>query len=462
MNVNTGRTVTVFRGNTKIQGGFIADKDGEIRAATGWNRKERVIDQFVRKKGSDEWKIIHKISPRKRDKYEFLYFSDENPNKVYVNANLGEDKTGIYLYDLETEKYSERLFGLESVDAGGIAVDRWGKFLGYRYTTKHPKTLWIDENEKAIRDAIKSLFKGKYTSIVGRSDDDSAIVIRTMSGRDPGTYYLLKDKQNLIKIGDSNPRLPAKDLADVKYVSYKTRDGRKTRAYVTIPNGKPPFPAVVMPHGGPWARDVNIYDEWTQLLANNGYIVIQPQFRGSEGYGLEHWIAGDKNWGLTMQDDNDDAAMYLVEKGLATKDKLALFGWSYGGYAGFVASMRENNIYQCSVAGAGVSDLNRISASINENIFARELQRPTVKGVSPIEHVEKVNIPILVVHGDIDAIVPVRHSRDFVEQLEKHNKDYKYVELKDAAHTSNTLFHNHKTEFYGALIDWLDNKCGLK
>jgi len=276
MNVNTGRTVTVLRGNTKVRGGFIADKDGDIRGASSWNAKDDTIDLLVRKKGTDDWQVIHKVSPKKRENYDFLSFSDENPNQVYVNANLGEDKTGIYIYDLETGKHSERLFGLESVDAGGIATNKWGKFLGYRYTTKYPKTLWVDEDEKAIRDAIKSLFKGKFATIVSRSDDDSAIVIITMSGRDPGTYYLLKDKQSLIKIGESNPRLPAKDLADVKYVSYMTRDNRKTKAYVTIPNGKPPFPAIVMPHGGPWARDVNIYDEWSQLLANQGYIVIQP------------------------------------------------------------------------------------------------------------------------------------------------------------------------------------------
>ncbi|TMO45134.1 S9 family peptidase, partial [Pseudoalteromonas ruthenica] len=108
-------------------------------------------------------------------------------------------------------------------------------------------------------------------------------------------------------------------------------------AYVTIPKGKAPFPAIVLPHGGPWVRDTVIFDEWSQLLASNGYVVIQPNYRGSTGYGLEHWKAGDKNWGLKMQDDLDDAAMYLVDSGLAVKNKLAMFGWSYGGYAAFAA-----------------------------------------------------------------------------------------------------------------------------
>jgi len=461
MNINTGRTTTLLRGNSKIQGNFIADSDGEIRAASGWNSADDAIDLFARKKGEDEWITIYQNSPKKRENFSFLGFSNENPNQVYVNANLGQDKTGIYLYDLEKGTYSERLFGLKSVDAGGIVTDKWGKLLGYSYITKQPKTYYVDQDEQALFDSVSSLFDDKFVRIISRSDDNNALVIMTQSGQDPGTYFLLQNKQTLVKIGERNPRLTAEDLSPVKYVTYTTRDGRKTKAYVTIPKGNPPFSAVVLPHGGPWARDVNIYDEWTQLLAHHGYIVIQPQFRGSEGYGLEHWKAGDKLWGLAMQDDMDDAAMYLVEKGLAKKDKLALFGWSYGGYAGFAASMRDNNIYQCSISGAGVSDLNRINANLNESIFLKELQKPTIDGLNPIEHVNKVNIPILVIHGDIDKIVPVKHSTQFVDLLKKYNKDYKYVELKDAGHKSDMLFYDHKTEFYSAMLDWLKNKCQL-
>lgn len=463
MNINSGRTKTVLRGNTKIRDGFVADNEGDIRAASGWNSADDAVDLFARKKGDDEWQLIYqnKSDPNKRENYTFLGFSDAEPNKVYVNANLGQDKTGIYLYDLDTKTYSERLFGLENVDTDGVIFDKWGKMLGFEYTTKQPKRYFLDENEQAIYSGIEAQFKGKYVNISSRSDDDKKIIIFTQTGKDPGTYYLLHDKKRLEVIGQRSPQITEDMLSKVKYVSYMTRDGRKTKAYVTIPSGKPPFPAVVMPHGGPWARDVNIYDEWTQLLANNGYIVIQPQFRGSQGYGLEHWKAGDKNWGLTMQDDNDDAAMYLVKKGLATKDKLALFGWSYGGYAAFAASMRENNIYQCAIAGAGVSNLDRINATLNESIFLRELQKPTIAGVSPIEHVNKVNIPILVVHGDIDIRVPVKHSEEFVSQLKKHNKEHKYLELEDADHFSDTLFYDHKKQFYSEMLSYLKGPCGL-
>lgn len=464
MNINTGRTTTVLRGNTKVSGGFIADKDGEVRAATGWNSADDAIDIFARKKGDDDWILLHQnsSSPKKRENYTVLGFSAEQPNQIYVSTNLGEDKTGIYIYDLDTKKYSERLFGLNSVDVDGATFNKWGKLISFNYTTKHPKFYFVDEAEKQLYDSVAALFSDKFVRIVSRSDDNNAIIIRTQADRDPGTYYLLSNMKKLEKIGESQPLLKPENLSDVKYVTYTTRDNRKTKAYVTVPNGKAPYPTVVIPHGGPWARDVNIFDEWAQLLAHHGYLVIQPQFRGSTGYGLEHWKAGDKNWGLTMQDDIDDAALYFVDKGFSQKDNLAVFGWSYGGYSAFAGSMRENNIYQCAIAGAGVSDLGRINATLNESIFLRELQRPTIAGISPVDHVDKVNIPILVVHGDIDIRVPIKHSEDFVEKLVEYNKQHKYVELEDADHFLDTLFYNHKTIFYTELLSFLENDCKLK
>lgn len=461
-NINTGRSVTVMRGNTKINGDFIPDHDGEIRAATGWNRGNTSIDLFARLKGSDKWELVYQVSPKSRESYAFLAFSKENPNEIFVNANLGEDKTGIYTYNLETKEYSERLFGLKTVDADGILLSKKDDFLGFRYTSKYPKRYFVDANEKAMYESLEKLFENKSISITSRSDDDNALIVTTRSAKDSGSYYLITNKSKLEKIGERLPLLTEDNLADVKYVSYKARDGRKIKAYITIPNGKAPFPAVVLPHGGPWVRDTVVFDEWSQLLANNGYVVIQPNYRGSTGYGLEHWISGDKNWGLKMQDDLDDAAMFLVDKGLATKDKLAMFGWSYGGYAAFAASMRENNIYQCSVAGAGVSDLTRMNALVNDSRFLRELQAPTIKGISPLSQVEKVNIPILVIHGDIDSRVPIVHSRKFVDKLKQFKKDYKYVELSEADHFSDTLFYDHKMKFYSELIAWLDDVCELK
>lgn len=461
-NLENGSFKTVIRGNSEVYGGFIADADGEIRAGRGFDNASDSIELFAREKGSSEWKKIKTISPKSRESFDFLGFSKESPNEMYILANMGEDKTGIYTYNVKTGVTSERLFGLKSVDAGGVITNKWGDLLGYSYTTKWPKRYFIDPNEEALYKSLEGLFPNKFVSISSRSDNDNVLIVSTSSSRDPGTFYLITNKKKLDKIGGRLPLLTEEKLADVKYISYKARDGRKIRAYITIPNSKGPHPAVVLPHGGPWVRDTIIFDEWSQLLAANGYVVIQPNYRGSTGYGLEHWVAGDNNWGLAMQDDLDDAALYLVENGYTTKDKLAMFGWSYGGYAAFAGSMRENNIYQCTVAGAGVSDLARINATLNEDEFLSKLQRPTITGISPLDQVEKVNVPILVVHGDIDVRVPVVHSRKFVDELKRLNKVHGYLELKDADHFYDTLFNEHKNEFYSKLIDWFDNDCGLK
>lgn len=462
LNVSSGRMMTIVRGSDKVNNGFIADKDGEIRIGQGFNMGDQAIDIFARVKGDDDWIKIHSVSGKNRETFTISGISAEDPNKLYVIANNGNNTTGVYLFDIINKTFSERLFGLKSVDVDGIIQDKDDKLLGFNYTAKHPENYFTDPKSQSLYEGVKQLYPDSYVNIVSRSNDDRSLVVMTQSSKDPGTYYLILDKKDIIKLGERMPFIDKDILGDTKYISYKARDGRKIRAYITIPQGKGPFPAVVLPHGGPWVRDTIVFDDWSQFLASNGYVVIQPNYRGSTGYGLDHWKAGDKSWGLKMQDDLDDAASYLVKSGLSTKDKLAMFGWSYGGYAAFAASMRDNNIYKCTVAGAGVSNLNRINATLNDNPLLSKLQKPTIAGVSPVEQVKNVNIPILVIHGDIDGRVPIEHSDSFVSELKKYNKEHKYVVLEDADHFSDTLFYKNKTIFYSELVTWLDNTCGLK
>lgn len=461
-NIRNGRKSKILRG-AEGEFGHIVDLDGEVRGMQRFEASTGSIIQMARVKGSKEWIQIKKINPENRETFDLLAFSKENPNEVYVLTNQGEDTAGIYALNIATGAYSERLFGLKSVDAEGLIrsrkKDNYGMLTGFTYRTDRLKRYYLDAAEESLFNAAQDLFPGKEVYFNSRSEDDNAIVFYVTGARDPGSYYLLRNKSDLQFLGAEKPLLKEEHLAKIEYKSFKARDGLRIPSYITIPNGEAPFPAIVIPHGGPWARDAGGYDEWAQLLAHHGYVVIQPQFRGSEGYGLKHWMAGDAKWGLEMQDDVDDAALYLVERGLATRDKLAIFGWSYGGYSAFVGSMRDNNIYQCAIAGAGVADLNSIRGGISGNPFLRKFQRPTIKGVSPIEHVDKVNVPILVIHGDIDIRVDVDHSRRFVNRLNAENKDYRYVELEGADHFENTLSYDHKMEFFGELLNWLETKC---
>ena len=461
-NLNTGRISLVIRGNNTVSGGFTPDWEGEIRAATGADGGFTEFRTFVRAKGSDEWQLLHTALPEERENFSVVWFSKENPDEVYVMANRGKDTAGIYLMDINTGEYtSDCLFCPQGVDATGVIFDgkpdSFGDVLGFFYTGAQPERYYIDEEERALYEGVQDLFPGKYAVMSSRSDDDSAIVVRTSADDDPGTYYLLKGKRELQYLASAST-IEEEQLSPTKYVKFTARDGLEIPAYVTVPAGNPPFPAVVMPHGGPWVRDTIVYDRWAQMLAHYGYVVIQPNYRGSTGYGLKHWMAGDAKWGLEMQDDVDDAALYLVEQGLADRDRLAIYGFSYGGYSALVGAMRENNIYQCSIAAATVGNLDGWRARIGRNRYSRVFQLPTVQGINPIDHVEDVNIPLLMLHGSIDSIADVKHGRDFTRAIEGLGKDYKYVEIEGMDHGD--TYYDHRDQFWTEVLDWLDTKCG--
>ncbi len=464
-NIKTGAKRTVHRGSERVPGGFEIDFDGEVRLASAYDPSKNAFNVWARKKGEKEWLEVYIIDPTQgRENYSFfpLDFDRDNPNSLIVSYTNGEDTAGIYLMDLDTMQFSAPLFSHPRYDVDTVILsqkkaDR-GRILGFGYTGKVYKRVFIDEATKALYDGIQANFPGQEIYL-DRSEDDQAIVISTTSAKNPGRYYLLRNQSELIFLGARMPLLTEEVLAEVKYVSYTARDGRKIRSYITLPtSGQAPYPAVVMPHGGPWVRDDGGYDEWAQLLANAGYVVIQPQYRGSRGFGLEHWRAGDEKWGLEMQDDVDDAAHFLVERGLADPARIAIHGFSYGGYSAFVASFRGgNNPFACSIAGAGVSDLDSLGAEFSDNRFLRELQKPTIKGLNPVDHIAEVHMPILVMHGDRDEIVHPKHSRWFVDGLKKYNKEHKYIEIEDMRHGPRDM--EHKEIYYRNLLDWLENRC---
>jgi len=237
--------------------------------------------------------------------------------------------------------------------------------------------------------------------------------------------------------------------------------------YDTVPKvGKKPFPLVVFPHGGPHVREVILYDEWAQLLANRGYMVLQPQYRMSLNYGMDHFLDAfidGSQAGRKMQDDKVDGALFLVEKGFADPDRMAMFGWSYGGYAALVAASRTPQIYQCVIAGAAVSNMHRQANDfLNRDDGIGEIWREVYLygAVQPTEEVSKVNVPVLLIHGSVDHRVLLRQAKMYLKELKKYNKPHKYVELEGAGHFSNTLFYHHQLELYTEITEFLANDCG--
>jgi len=469
VDVRTGALQRVFRGNDRM-GGYSVDRDGDVRLAFSIDAATRDPVVLARAKGSDEWKEIGRTRADETGNSQTFapvgFLNDEDPNEIVVISNHESDTASIYAMDVTTGRYTELLFRHPDYDAGGVATltapGQERRWLGFAYTADRSRVYWLDGREEALYEQINAVLPGGANTIVSRSVDEQTMVIRQEAPQIPGHYYLLKDGK-LQFIGSEMPLLTKEALSPAQWTSFTARDGLEIPTIVTRPKGEGPFPAVVMPHGGPVARDVYGFDLWAQVLAHHGYLVIQPQFRISSGFGRKHLEAGFAQWGLTQQDDIDDSVLWAVEQGWADKDRLAIFGWSYGGYAAQIGSFREPRLYKCAISGAGASDLNKFRAWLFQ--FGRGTQatyRKTVKGVNPIEHVAKFDIPILVIHGDIDERVPVSHSRDLVSELKRHNKQHKYVELEGANHFFGTIYYRHWMEMFPAMIDWLDNTCDLK
>ena len=469
VNVETGSAQRVVKNSDRITITYL-DDDGDPRLATRFDEGDEAIIELARMKGETDWIEIGRtqasVDSASSIFNAFRLVGPPSSNEFYVLSNHETDTAAIYTYDLETREFGEMQFMHPQYDATGVRTrldeDRNDVIIGFGFTGKAGDVYLVDPGEKALYEAINGILPDTANGVVSRSRDSKTMVIRAAGPTMPPSWYLLKDGR-LDLLGRSMPFLTEDMLAEVEWIRYEARDGMEIPALVTIPSGKGPFPLVVLPHGGPVARDYWGFDVWAQLLAFHGYVVIQPQFRISSGLGRKHLEAGYGRWGREMQDDLEDALDYLVERGLGDAGRAAIFGWSYGGYAAFVGSFRDPNPFHCAIAGAGVADLPYFRAWLADSgTLLEKAYRPTVDGLSPLEHVDSVDIPILLIHGDDDERVPVAESRKFVSKLKQYDKQHKYIELEGANHFIGTIYYRHYMQMYPAMIDWLDNTCGLK
>ena len=469
-NLETGAKSLLIRGKISL-GQIDFDPQGNPWLARGFDLASGEFLWYYRKPGTSGWEEVYRQQEDRFDTFEIIEFDRSKPNHVLVAANNGSDKLGLWSFDVEKKVLDELIYRRSDVDIWGVRYhsNEWehpGEVVGVTYATDRLHTEYFDEIEGATYAQLRELIPYAWNlDISSRSRDGATMVIYNAGPRDPGTFYLLKDGR-LQAVGSKQPLLKSEDLADVQYITYDARDGTRIAGYITIPHGEPPFPLVVMPHGGPFVGEWVGYDEWGQVLANNGYLVLQPQYRGSRNYGMEFYLSAfvdGGQGGYKMQDDKDDGALYLVEQGLADADRMAMFGWSYGGYAALVAASRTPQIYQCVIAGAAVSDpLMQINyyryqlrgAQANEQLNMWD------DSVSPLAEAEKVNVPMLLIHGSVDQRVPPKHARKYLDALERYKKNYRYVELEGADHFYDTLFFNHQLKLYESLIGYLENDCG--
>ena len=460
--------------STLAQRNIVFDRDGDPIFALGRRASTDEYVYYWREKGTTEWQDMYRLHEDSFEEFRPLARDPQLENHFLVVAHNGHDKRGLWSYDAKNQKFAELLHRRNDVDVGGVfyhsnSLANTDDVAGVYWCKNRCNRYYFDAQEEALHRQLEEIIpNADQVRISGRSQDGRTLLVTNVGPRVPGTYYLIRNGK-VSKLGERKPSLEYEQLADVEYITYKARDGRNITGYVTIPKGDGPFPLVVMPHGGPYVPEViDRFDEWSQLLANNGYLVLQPQYRGSLKYGLDFYksafIDGSEA-GRAMQDDKDDGALYLVEQGLADPDRMAMFGWSYGGYAALVAASREDQIYQCVVAGAAVTDPDmQVDYYRYRMRGAQKVEQLTTwdGAVSPIKEVDKINVPMFIVHGDKDQRVPPEHFDKYIAALERADVNHKKLILEGADHFDNTLIYEHKILFYTQMLRFFENDCGLK
>lgn len=335
----------------------------------------------------------------------------------------------------------------------GLILDpQTRQIIGGSRRTMTAEIEFFDPHDQALWRGILAANPGADVRIVSWSRDRSKMVLRVAGPIEGDIYELLDARTHHAEvIGPVYAGIGPADVAPVSQVSYTAADGRVISAYLTLPKGKQPtnLPLIVLPHGGPAARDTPGFDWWSQGLVAQGYAVLQPQFRGSRGLGRELLEAGYGEWGRKMQSDLSDGVRYLAGRGIADAKRVCIVGGSYGGYAALAGAALDHGVYRCAVAVAGISDMrdlivrDRDPAFLQDNPTVRYVDRligadapdaEVVRDVSPITHAGHVAIPVLMIHGKDDTVVPISQSRQMLDALKSAGKDAELIELSGEDH----------------------------
>lgn len=473
-NLRTGREEFLYKADS-TDSFLISSRDGMPVARTELEFEDGEWVQYIKLKapGSNEFTIEAPLTTQIKNRFNVSILGyDEASGKYYIGTDQFSDKIAVYVYDAGTDSFSDQAvlahpdFNITSLISSSRAED-FGSILGFRYAGPSVETYWLDPEMKSIQDAMEAAYPGKTVNLIDYTDDRNRVLYSVSGANFPPVYGLLLDKSKVALLGASRPWIQEDQLGKPEFVYYAARDGLQIPALITLPTGYVPGQkargAIIHPHGGPWARDYEGWGEagWTQYFANRGYLVLQPQYRGSTGWGRELWLAGDGEWGQKMQDDKDDAALWLVENGYVDADKIAIHGYSYGGFAAIAASVRPESPYQCAIAGAGVANLTKLSNSWGSNRIQRIVQGNTVDGMDPQDNTRRVNIPIQLYHGDYDVRVPLWHSRDFYNSIKSEQPESELIVLKEMGHQSNKWQPEHKEKVLVEMERFLSSVCGI-
>ena len=424
---------------------WYADDSGIVRAGVAYSGRKWTV--WYRDKPEEKLRALKGKFDEDDDSAvdKFIFRGDES----WILTDERTGRFGLYKYDTKTAAIDEPIFEHPEVDVDDIVYDpATGKIRAIEYEDERKRVHWFDPEIKALQAKIDAALPAWVNLPTDWSGDNKRVLVWSYSGSDPGRYFLLDRRtNNMSPVVDPYDRIDPATLAQVKPVSYTARDGLKLHAYLTLPRGHEAkgLPLILMPHGGPFERDHWEYDAVVQFLANRGYAVFQPEFRGSTGYGKAFVEKGYGEWGRKMQDDLDDGVDWLARTGQIDPKRVCIVGGSYGGYAAMWGAIRNPDRYRCAASMAGVSDLPALLRHDKQLFSATRYYREwrtqvagvgnvDLRAVSPIAFAAQLKVPLLIGHGEEDARVPPKQSHAMVEALTKAGAPVTSVFYKNSGH----------------------------
>ncbi len=469
MNVRNGGMKMVER-NPGTVTGWVTDHDGKIRGA--FAQDKLFTEAWYRKTEDDDWDVIARFAWDDRNAFQPLGFDYDNKT-WFVSTQKDHDTAAIFKFDPETQQYGEMIFHNETVDAGGLIFsDAHQKVVAATYFDSQPRWHGLDDDYTKMRKSLELSFPDLVVTLASANKDEDLFIVSTGSDVDPGSFYLYDRKsQKLEFLAEPRSWIEPEDMAPLQPITYTTRDGLTIHGYLTLPtNGNTKdLPLIVNPHGGPWARDFWGFNSEHQFLANRGYAVLQMNFRGSTGYGRSHLEASYKQWGRKMQDDITDAVNWAIDEGYADKDRICIYGGSYGGYATMAGVTTTPDLYKCGVNYVGVVDIALLFDTMPKawNLGKEQMKQQVGDPVadaemlaeaSPINHVDKIKAPIFIVHGRKDPRVKYEHATRLRKEMEEHNKPYEWMVKDNEGH--GFAKEENRIELYTAMEKFFDKHIG--
>lgn len=476
LNTVTGRTQSVPRPGDVTS--WLLDQSGLPRLAIA--REKDQVTLHLRDGDDAPWRKLASFGamPGSFASIKALAFGPDNG--LFVETHRGADKSAVYRLDLASGKLDDKpVLQLEGFDFSGRLVMHDGRLVGVHYTRDGEGSAWFDPGLKALQAEVDQQLPQTVNMLELPADLKARnVLVRAFSDTRPASYYVYdRSAKTLDKVGDTRPGIAPEQMGRQEQLRIKARDGLEMPVMLTLPQqaaaGKRPM--VVLVHGGPYVRGTNWgWDAQVQFLASRGYIVLQPEFRGSTGYGSRHFRAGWKQWGLKMQDDIADATQWAIDQGYADPKRICIAGASYGGYATLMGLVNHPQLYRCGINWAGVTDIGLLFSGHwlyrdDASPEVRQLGMPVLigdpvqdaerfKATSPTTQAHRITQPLLLAYGGADLRVPLVHGLRLRDAVRSHNRQVEWVEYELEGHGWQVPA--NKIDFWTRVETFLDKHIG--